>query len=54
MVITGTEDQGSVLERKPERSLLLLRKAAGAQRSQWGYPEDVKGHINARPIKPGN
>jgi len=35
LVATGTEDKSSTLESGPEKLLLLLRKAAGAQRSQW-------------------
>ena len=46
MVTTGTEDKGSILESGPERLLILLRKAAGAQRSQWAMPEGVRGHMN--------
>jgi hypothetical protein len=47
MVTTGTEDKGSILESGPERLLILLRKAAGAQRSHWALPEGVRGHMNA-------
>lgn len=47
MVTTGTEDKGSILESGPERLLILLRKAAGAQRSHWAMPEGVRGHMNA-------
>ena len=46
MVTTGTEDKGSILESGPERLLTLLRKAAGAQRSQWTSSEGVRGHMN--------
>lgn len=47
MVTTGTEDKGSILESGPERLLILLRKAAGAQRSHWTKSEGVRGHMNA-------
>lgn len=47
MVTTGTEDKGSILESGPERLLILLRKAAGAQRSHWAKLEGVRGHMNA-------
>jgi hypothetical protein len=50
VVTTGTEDQGSILESGPERLLILLRKAAGAQRSHWAMPEGVRGHMNDCPM----
>ena len=34
MVMTGTEDQGLIPEKEPEKRLLLPRKAAGAQITQ--------------------
>lgn len=46
MVTTGTEDKSSILESGPERLLILLRKAAGAQRSHWTSSEGVRGHMN--------
>ena len=50
MVTTGTEDKGSILESGPERLLILLRKAAGAQRSPCAMHEGVRGHMNACPL----
>jgi len=50
VVTTGTEDQGSILESGPERLLILLRKAAGAQRSHWALPEGVRGNMNSCPM----
>lgn len=50
MVTTGTEDQGSILESGPEKLLLLLRKAAGAQSSPWAKLEGVMGNMNGRLI----
>jgi len=37
-----------MLESGPERLLLLLRKAAGAQSSPWAMPEGARGHMNGR------
>ena len=47
MVTTGTEDKGSILESGPERLLILLRKAAGAQSSPCATHEGVRRHMNA-------
>jgi len=36
-----TKNKGSVSEREPEKRLPPLRRAAGAQITQWGFPEVV-------------
>ena len=48
MVVTGTENQGSVPEREPERRLPFLREAAGAQITQSQFEEVVNKNNNAR------
>ena len=46
VVTTGTEDKGSILDSGPERLLILLRKAAGAQRSPCTMYEGVRRNMN--------
>jgi len=47
VVLTGTENRGLTPEKEPEKRLLLLRKAAGAQISQCQIGEEVTKNINA-------
>lgn len=42
MKITGTGNCRSILEKEPEKQLLLLREAAGAKITQWRLAEVVK------------
>jgi len=42
VALTHTEDQGPVLQRRPEKRPSFLRSAAGAERTPWGNPEVVR------------
>jgi len=51
MAVTGTGDQGSIPEKEPEKRLLPLRGAAGAEITQCQHSEVVTRNTDATGLE---